>query len=91
MNVTGVVGPVGVAEGLVVVVEVAFIDCESVPVDVEVVVRVVPLPVVVWNKAGDNTRLITQRAMVNFEYQKSVRKVFVKHQLILGILGTYLV
>ena len=33
----------------------------------------------------------TQRAMVNFEYQKSVRKVFVKHQLILGILGTYLV
>ena len=29
--------------------------------------------------------------MVNFEYQKSVRKVFVKHQLILGILGTYLV
>ena len=35
--------------------------------------------------------LLAQRAMVNFEYQKSVRKVFVKHQLILGILGTYLV
>ena len=34
---------------------------------------------------------LAQRAMVNFEYQKSVRKVFVKHQLILGILGTYLV
>ena len=40
---------------------------------------------------GHASVLQTQRAMVNFEYQKSVRKVFVKHQLILGILDTYLV
>ena len=42
-------------------------------------------------RPGTARKQLTQRAMVNFEDQKSVRKVFVKHQLILGISGTYLV